>query len=116
MGENVEEVQILNSEINTRYYMYVRRDRLAAFRLFVLSDRRTVTVPGMPGLSGAAIAGLDAIFDRRPRKFPVQDILSWLQGRIGAAEPPVTAHEVEDALERFSAVYPPDASGPEENE
>jgi hypothetical protein len=113
MDANIEEVQILNSEINTRYYMYVRRDRLAAFRAFVLSDRRTVPPPRMPGLSGAAIAGLDAIFDRRPRKFPVQDILAWLGTRLGSQEPPVALPEVEDALERFAVVYPPGAADPE---
>jgi hypothetical protein len=109
---NIEEIQILNSEINTRYYMYVRRDRLGAFCNFVLSDRRTVPQPGMPGLNGAGIAGLDAIFDRRPRKFPVQDILAWLcrQAAASPGSPPVTVHEVEDALGRFSAVYPPDAA------
>jgi hypothetical protein len=109
MDANIEEVQILNSEINTRYYMHVRRDRLAAFSAFVVSDRRTAAMAAMPGLSGAAIAGLDAIFAHRPKKFPVQDILNWLCGRV-IAYPPVTTHEIEDALERFSVVYPPDVA------
>lgn len=114
MTANVEEVQILNSEINTRYYMYVRKDRLGAFYSFLLTNRSNTPVPNMPGLSGAGIAGLDAIFERRPKKFPVHDILVWLCARLGSpVNPPVTVYEIENALERFAKIYPPDIGADE---
>jgi len=115
---NVEEIRILNSENNTHYYQYLRRDRTRAFYEFILADRRTVFIPTMPGLSGAGIAGLDAIFDRRPLKFPVHDIVAWLRDNQKAylgeyPNPTITAQEIEHALERFAALYPPDVAAAE---
>jgi|SRR5208337_1389242 len=112
---NVEEIKVLNSENSTHYYLRVRKDRLKAFYEFIMADRRTVFVPGMPGLSGAAIAGLDAIFDRRPFKFPAHDLLAWFRDNqtayLGASpSPPIGTMEIEHALERFAAAYPPDVS------
>src|ERR1035437_1796549 len=98
---NVEEIRILNSEINTYFYLYVRKDRIKAFYDFILADRRTSSfAPSMPGLSGPALAGLDAIFDRRPFKFPVHDLLAWFRDSqtadLGAyPNPTITSQEIE---------------------
>lgn len=118
LDPNVEEIRILNSENNTHYYQYVRRDRIRAFFEFIISDRRTVFIPSMPGLSGAGISGLDAIFDRRPHKFPVHDIVKWFRDNQKAylgeyPNPTITAQEIEHALERFAALYPPDVAAAE---
>lgn len=114
---NVEEIRVLNSENNTHYYQYVRRDRIRAFYAFIVADRQTVPAAQitMPGLSGPAIAGLDAIFDRRPLKFPTHDLLAWFRDNQKAylgdyPNPTITTQEIEKALERFSAVYPPDVA------
>lgn len=109
---NVEEVRILNSENHTYYYQYLRRDRLQAFYWFLEQNRQpNPPVSPMPGLSGLAIAGLDAIFDRRPLKFPVNDILSWLRENQGHYVPAsnLDLKELEYGLEQFSKLYPPDA-------
>jgi hypothetical protein len=117
LDPNVEEIRVLNSENNTNYYLYVRRDRIRAFYDFVLADRQTAPAAqvAMPGLSGPAIAGLDAIFDRRPFKFPAHDLLKWFRDSQKAylgeyPNPTITTQEIEKALERFSAAYPPDVS------
>jgi hypothetical protein len=117
LDPNVEEIRVLNSENNTHYYLYVRRDRIRAFYDFIVADRQTVPSAqiAMPGLSGTAIAGLDAIFDRRPLKFPAQDLLVWFRTAqkdyLGEyPNPTITVQEIEKALERFSSVYPPDVA------
>jgi hypothetical protein len=112
---NIEEVRILNSENHTHYYEYMRSNRLKAFYDFIVKDRRPNNSPKMPGLSGRALAGLDAIFARRPAKFPYQDILKWFRDEqktyLGDyPNPTITVEEIEDALERFSELYPPDVS------
>ena len=56
----------------------------------------------MPGVSWDAIKGLDCIFDRRPKKFPVDDILNWLVSLFPDVNTSVTKDEVIYALERFS--------------
>ena len=110
---NVEQVRIFNSEVSTHYYLYVRPDRLFAFKEFVLTDRRPGTPPPtMPGLSWSAILGLDAIFHQRPKKFPTNDILLWLQEQVDDIT--VSLAEIEDALERFSRQFPPDVSATED--
>lgn len=113
---NILEVRMLNSENNTNYFQYLRLDRLKSFYDFIVTDRRPSHCPKMPGLSGAAIAGLDAIFDRRPAKFPYIDVLRWMRDNqkeyLGEyPNPTITIEEIEDALERFSAVWPPDVRG-----
>jgi hypothetical protein len=99
----VLEVRIRNSENSTDYYLYVRRDRLQAFHDLLNSNRAPETPAGMPGLGYAAMLGLDAIFEKRPRRFPVYDILGYLAGDTGASRA-----EVEKVLEKFATVYPPD--------
>src|SRR5271157_6250563 len=110
---NIIEIRVLNTELSTHYYLHVREDRIRAFYDFMAQDRRAVPAPAMPGLSGRAIAGLDAIFHRRPSKFPAHDLLAWFRDNQAAylgtqPEPAIDAPEIEDALERFSALYPPD--------
>jgi hypothetical protein len=100
---NVLEVRIRNSENNTDYYLYVRKERLQAFHDLLNSNRAPETPAGMPGLGWSAMLGLDAIFEKRPRRFPVYDILGWLAGDTDASRA-----EVEKALEKFAALYPPD--------
>jgi hypothetical protein len=105
---NILEVRIQNSENNTFYYLSIRRDRLDAFWAFLHQREFADAVPGMPGLSWAAMQGLDAIFDKRPRKFPVYDIIQWFL--LGCAKAGITAAEIEKALEKFSTMYPPDVA------
>ena len=115
MSPDIEHVRIRNSENNTDYYLYVRKDRLDEFIRFVMANRTPERkVNPMPGLSWAAICGLDAIFDRRPKKFPTDDIIKWLQVTVTIIwqypDPLITNDEIEYALERFSEVRPPDVS------
>lgn len=110
MGD-VLKISVFNSDAGRKYDLYVREDRLKAFETFLLG-RRDEYQPeaSMPGLSWAAFQGLDAIFDRRPKKFPTHDILQFLADYLHGATPAVTSQEVEAALERFSCFYPPDVS------
>ena len=111
---NLEEIRIFNSENNTHYYLYIRKNRIQEFFSLITKDRHTAgSVSLMPGLTWAAVLGLDAIFDRRPEKFPVQDILHWFRDHqkqyLGEyPNPTITVREIENALERFSTLYPPD--------
>ena len=107
---DVQKVSIYNSELGRHFELYVRRDRLSEFCKLVLAGRQPDAPQGMPGLSWAAVTGLDAIFAKRPKKFPVYDIQAWLQQVLTGQEPPVSKPEIEKALERFSAAYPPDIS------
>jgi hypothetical protein len=113
---NALKISVYNSDAGREYDLYVRKDRLKAFEAFLMRRRwRGEYQPeagGMPGISWAAFNGLDAIFERRPRSFPARDILQALADDIvpGGEAPAVTPHEVEKALEQFSAVYPPDVS------
>jgi hypothetical protein len=100
---NVLEVRITNSENQTNYFLYVRKDRLEAFHNLLNGNRAPNTPAGMPGLSWGAMLGLDAIFEKRPRRFPVYDIVGYLAAESGASRP-----EVEKVLEKFAALYPPD--------
>lgn len=102
---NILEVRIRNSENATDYYLYIRKERLQAFHE-LLSQRPYRDIPaGMPGLGWQAMLGLDAIFEKRPRKFPVYDILTYLANGTDAS-----TTEVEKTLERFSTQYPPDVA------
>ncbi len=113
---NILKIPVFNSDAGRKFDLYVRKDRYKAFQGFLMRRRwdgeyQPETV-SMPGLSWAAILGLDAVFDRRPKSFPTRDILKFLADDIvpGGGAPAVTPHEVESALERFSSVYPPDVS------
>lgn len=112
MGDlDIKQISIFNSEQGKPFNLYIRADRHQAFGRFVIDERHADRQPSvMPGLSWAAILGLDAIFYKRPKKFPVDDILNFLAHDIipHSDFPPVTKAEVEYALERFAAVYPPD--------
>lgn len=108
---NVEQVRIFNSEVSTHYYLYVRPDRLFAFINFAVANRQPDYVASpMPGLSWSAFLGLDAIFAKRPKKFPAADILLWLQEQIKEKTNGVLVGtiEMERILELFSREYPPD--------
>lgn len=105
---NILEVRINNSENSTDYFLYVRKDRLEAFYTLVYTDRFVGAPQGMPGLSWSAMLGLDAIFEKRPRKFPVYDIITWLY--TGCVKPGLTRPELEKALEQFATMYPPDVA------
>ena len=109
---NVLEVRIRNSENNTDYCLYVRKDRYRAFQNFLNRNRCPDTPPGMPGLSWGAMLGLDAIFEKRPRKFPVYDIITFLAKDYipHSSCPAVTLPEIEKTLEKFAAQYPPDVA------
>ena len=100
-----QQVRILNSENGTHYFLYVRPERLVAFVGLASQGGGEPPGAGMPGLSWSAILGLDAIFSRRPKRFPVRDILLWLQGLAPGSSLP----RLEAALGRFSALHPPDA-------
>jgi hypothetical protein len=104
---NVIKAAVFNSDAGRKFDLYLRRDRYRAFLDFLNCNRQPDVKPGMPGLSWAAIQGLDAIFEKRPRQFPVRDIIAFL---ASDCTPAVTSHEVEAALECFAAVFPPDVS------
>jgi hypothetical protein len=114
MDDNTLKVSIFNSDLQRNFDLFVRKDRLKAFYDFTLGERHSERLASMPGLSWAAISGLDAVFERRPKRFPVHDIIAHLAGSCTAHalshDVPVTPSEIEYALERFSAVYPPDVS------
>ena len=107
-----EEIRVFNSDIQTYYYLHIRKDRVQAFYSLIAQERHPARVSSMPGLSWAAISGLDAIFERRPLKFPVYDILHWFcDNALTYApqfDPPLTQAEIEHALERFATLYPTD--------
>lgn len=109
---NILEIRIKNSENNTHYYFNVRSDRLKAFYNFLNRNRCADTPQGMPGLSWGAILGLDAIFEKRPLKFPVADIVNFLANDYipHSSCPAVTSAEIEKTLERFATQYPPDVA------
>ena len=105
----IRRVAIVNSETGPAHELFVRRRRLGEFLALVARAPRTPEPPvRMPGLSWAAICGLDAVFDRRPKKFPAQDIVAWL-GALAGTGPA----NIEAALEGFSKLRPPDVSGGE---
>jgi len=111
--DEIKQISIVNSEYGKPFNLYVRSDRLKAFYRFMINERHPEYKSNpMPGVSWAAVMGLDAVFARRPKKFPVNDILLWLSNDCipHSDFPRITKDEVEYALERFSAVYPPDAS------
>jgi hypothetical protein len=111
---NVLKISILNSDAGRKFDLHVRRDRLKAFYELLMrrrcNDEYQPAASGMPGLSWSAFMGLDAIFDRRPKSFPARDILQFLADHTIPVGGPFTPHEVESALERFSALFPPDVS------
>jgi hypothetical protein len=105
-----EQIQIFNSELNRNFSLYIRPERLHAFYQFLLRERHADRQPDpVPGISWAASLGLDAIFAKRPKKFPSNDIMIWLAFGV-TATPEVTKAEVEYALERFATVHPPDVA------
>lgn len=114
MDENVLKISVFNSDAGRKFDLHVRKDRYKAFHEFLMRRRWNgeyqPAVSGMPGLSWAAFMGLDAIFDRRPKNFPARDIVQFLADDTLLGDGIVTSHEVEAALERFSAIFPPDVS------
>jgi len=109
---NVLTISVFNSDAGRKFNLHIRDDRYRAWLDFLNRNRQPDAKPGMPGLSWAAIQGLDAIFEKRPRSFPTRDILSFLAGDYHphSSCPAVTPAEIELVLEQFSKVYPPDVS------
>lgn len=110
-------ISVFNSEQQRNYDIFVRLDRLLAFYNLVNRARKPDTPAAtMPGLSWGAFMGLDAIFERRPKKFPTHDILAFLakdyNERFYSEIPLATTAEIEKALEVFSTIHPPDVSEP----
>ena len=108
---NVLTISVFNSDAGRKFNLYLRDDRYRAWLDFLNRNRQPDAKPGMPGLSWAAIQGLDAIFEKRPRSFPVRDILAFLASDYHphSSCPPITTTEVGLVLEQFAKVYPPDA-------
>lgn len=106
---NATEVRIENSENHTHYYFTLRKDRLASFYQYLL-ENRAAALPqsAMPGISGAAAFGLDAIFfGPKPSRFPAQDILVYLRDEqknyLGEyPNPTVTVQEIEHVLGQWA--------------
>ena len=104
------EFRIVNSENNTYYYFTLRKDRLSAFFQFIVANRASGMPQNiMPGISGAAMYGLDCIFyGPKPAKFPARDILDFLRNQqlevLGEyPNPTITSQEIEDGLGRWAA-------------
>ncbi len=114
----LKEVRVLNSENHTHYYMTVRDDRLYQFYDLFLKDRWTLRPsidflsPRNPKLSyfisAPAVTGLSAVFTYIPSRFPVLDLLRWLQQDASTKYElgDITIPEVEAALVRFGQVMP----------
>jgi hypothetical protein len=108
---NIAEVRVLNSEINTHYYMNLYVPEVKEFFQFVLANRKIVPPPnGMPGVSGPATLALERLFANVPSKFPLVDLIRFLQKERGhfcsISNPAVetldiTCEEIEDALIRW---------------
>jgi len=105
--KEVLKIAVFNSDAGRNFDLYVRDDRYRAWLDFFNRNRQPDVKPGMPGLSWAAIQGLDAIFEKRPKGFPVRDILAFLAGDPFCGG---NSAEIELVLEQFSKVYPPDVS------
>lgn len=109
LPEHVEYVRLLNSEINTHYYFGLRTDRLAAFCKYLAENRSSESPQSaMPGISGAAHYALDCIFFGPKGRFPAQDILNWIRDQHSSVWgevilPPITSHEVEEALGKWAS-------------
>jgi hypothetical protein len=109
-------ISVFNSEAQRNFNLYVRQDRLLAFHNFLMRNRCPDTPSSvMPGISWGAVLGLDAIFERRPKRFPVSDILTFLaedykNNTLPSSLPPPTSAEIEKVLGLFAAEYPPDVS------
>lgn len=116
--ENIVDVRVLNSEINSYYSMPVRSDRLAAFLAALADD---VAQPGYEhlsdaelatGVSGSATLGMNTIFTHIPQRFPVIDILRYLRRSYYALfdtemyDTQISLRDVEAALARFAATVP----------
>ncbi len=112
--QEVSEVRVMNNELNTYQYFYLRRDRLLQFYSFILVNRSTAmfSKPMLgPGVSAPAATGLTTIFTTIPQKFPLADILLWLRDEqktyIGSyPNPTITVQEIELALARFGQTVP----------
>lgn len=111
--QHIVEVRVMNSDLNTHQFLYLRRDRLLRFYDFILLNRCTAMpkpTPG-PGISAPASIGLNAIFTIIPQKFPLADVLNWLrdeqQTYLGKyPNPTITFQEIELALAAFGQHLP----------
>jgi hypothetical protein len=108
-SDKLTEVRVLNSEINTHYFMNLREDRLRDFYKFMMENRRTVSFGHLPGYSAATVLGITTIFSYVPSKFPVVDVITWLRDEQknylgGYPNPTVTSDEICTALASFAEV------------
>ncbi len=120
-GGKTRRVDVRRSDTGKAVPMHVRPDRLDAFveltgrRSMIgwLADRHTPMVvwPGQPktttdwgeGITGAAAIGISTIFADVPSKFPVVDILRFLQFRGGMK---TSLENTERLLEEMGRTYP----------
>ncbi len=102
------EIRIARTDNNTVTTLHLRPDRLEEFKNLTwdseLLQRKQGYVPDpMPGISGAAAAGLSTIFADIPSKFPVAALTKYLQ-----QEADIHSWEAELRLEvmghRFSGI------------
>lgn len=107
------EVRVLNQENHTHYYLEIRPERLTQFYNFMERNRCVATSTSkMPGVSGAAVIGLTAIFTVVPSRFPAESILIWLRDEQQAycggdfLNPTITVEEIELALAKFGQTVP----------
>jgi hypothetical protein len=102
------EAKVRHTDNNTVSTLHARADRLEEFRNLtwdgeLLQRMKTYEPDPMPGISGAAAAGLSTIFSDIPSKFPIKGLMLFLQGIAGTQ-----LWEVEVRLEvmghRFSGI------------
>ena len=108
---NLEEVQILNSEQNQLFWMYMQVDKFKEFLNFLKTHRNpSAKSDPMPGVSGGAALALNLIFTRVPEKFPLTDLIHFLSERItvewgivsdSIPDPAITKDELEDSLTKW---------------
>lgn len=106
---NCEETRVFNEENSTFYRLLVRTDRWKAFWEFALKNRNNAQSSNslMPGVSGIAVLGLQAIFPDIPQKFPVVSLIHHLRDYQkredgGFPNPTFTAEEIEFQLGKFA--------------
>ena len=93
------QVTILNSENRMIYPFSVYQPRLDKLKDFILSNE--ITPPpawGGGAVDGTAVYAMTLLFTELPQKFPLRDILVWLQGYI---KHDVSLPVIEEGLKQF---------------
>ena len=93
------QVTILNSETKMIYPFTVYQPRLDKLKDFILnSDIVPPPAWGGDAVDGTAVYAMSLIFTEIPHKFPLKDIMVWLQGYI---KHDVSLPVIEEGLKRF---------------